>query len=149
VTIGDSKYRLTTQRMVLVSGSAALLSADIAGREDLAHLLGVDVPGDWPPADLSQIRDIFYHQLLDNPSLEGWLVWYWLMRDGDDNGQRLVGAGGFIGCAETDGCVRLGSSILAEYSDAGLEREAYEALIRWALQDRSVSRVMVPGYVTS
>ena len=142
-----SRYRLVTDRLVLISATVSILDADLAGPDALAHQLGVVVGEGWPPPDLAHIRDIFQQQLAAEPELEGWLLWYWLTRNGENTLPLLVGAGGFNGRPDADGRLRVGCSLLPAFQDDGYALEAYEALIRWAwLQEPQVTRVLIPGY---
>lgn len=41
--------KLTTERLELIGWTADLVRAEIDDRSELAHILGVYVPKDWPP----------------------------------------------------------------------------------------------------
>ena len=110
-----------------------------ADRSKFGALLGAEVHAEWPPDLLSDALSWFADQLEEDPSREGWLVWYALMKEPD----RLVlaASGGFIG-KPRDGIVEVGYSVLPAYQRRGLATEMVRALVDWALAQPNVREVV-------
>jgi RimJ/RimL family protein N-acetyltransferase len=129
--------------MELVPATAALLRAELTVPSELARLLAGTVPPQWPPPlyERPHIQWAF-EQLQRDPSLTGWLAWFWLKRpEQPGHPSTLVGLGGFKGKPDPHGAVEMGYSILPPFQRLGLGTEAVNALSIWALEDPRVSRV--------
>jgi hypothetical protein len=108
--------KLTTARLDLIPATGALVRAEIEDLGALFRLLAVEPAPDWPPADTVDALPIFAEQLERNPTLAGWLSWYWVLR-----GERpaLVGNGGFKGPPGPDGAVELGYFVRSRFRRQG------------------------------
>ena len=136
---GLGRNVLDTPRMALIPSSSPHLQADLTGREELAALLGVRVPPDWPPTLVGEDRTALARRLDRQPTLTGWLPWYWVAHD--DKPPVLVGLGGFGGPPDQDGCVSLSYSVVTSHQRRGYATEAVGALVSWALGASSVQQV--------
>jgi len=131
--------QIATPRLRLVPATAALVRLEIDDRAEFFKQLGVKPVPDWPSEDLTGVLPLFLEQLESDPSLTGWLTWYWI--HDTPEGAQLVGGGGFKG-APTDGVVEVGYGTRVAYRRKGFAAEAVEAHIRWALQHSNVQLVI-------
>jgi RimJ/RimL family protein N-acetyltransferase len=131
--------KLTTARLDLVPATGALVRAEIEDLEALFHRLGVEPAPDWPPAATVDALPIFAEQLEGNPSLVGWLSWYWVLR-----GERpaLVGNGGFKGPPGPEGAVEIGYYVRSRFRRQGYATEAAARLVAWAFESPQVAHVV-------
>lgn len=67
--------------MHLISGTVALLEADLTGPQALAAALGTPVPASWPP-DLYDPPAIQWslQYLREHPESAGWVIWYLVLK---------------------------------------------------------------------
>lgn len=130
---------IKTPRLHLVPAAAELIQMEIEDLKAFAKRLGVEPVHDWPSENLASVLPLFLEQLENDPSLVGWLTWYWVC-DAPE-GARLVGCGGFKG-APTDGVVEVGYETRVAYRRNGFAAEAVQAHVRWALQQPDVQLVV-------
>jgi len=126
---------LVTPRMRLEAATVAHARAEVADRATLAALLAADVPADWPPETLADALPLFLAWLEADPDAVGWYGWY-ALADGV-----LVGSGGFLG-RPRDGAVEVGYSVLPAFQGRGYATELVGELVRWALGQPGVERVV-------
>jgi len=131
---------LETARLRLVGPDAALEAVAAAGGAALAHSLGAEVARDWPPPLTADVQGFWAEALSQEPALQGWTAWYWLLVDGRER-PLLCGCGGFTG-APRESTVEIGYSLVESLHRRGLAPEACEALIAWASRDERVERVI-------
>lgn len=139
-----SPLQIETDRMRLVAGNEALASAEIEDRAEMARLLGVAVPGTWPPPlnDDASMR-YFLRFAQQHPEAAGYGCWYWLLKPAKATGNALlIGNGGFKGLPSEDGTVEVGYSLLEGYQGKGYATEGVRALVAWAFQNPRVRRVI-------
>lgn len=120
-------FTLETERLKLVAVSAALAQAEIDGSLDAR--LGAQIPDEWPPEDLDGIAVVFRALLKQEPTLRGFLGWYFILREPQPV---LVGMGGFKGHPDEAGFVEIGYAILPQHQRQGYAVEAVCALLQWA-----------------
>jgi ribosomal-protein-alanine N-acetyltransferase len=136
--------QLETDRLRLVAGNEALARAEIEDRAEMARLLGVAVPGTWPPPlnDDASMR-YFLGFAREHPEAAGYGCWYWLLKPAKTTGNALlIGNGGFKGLPSEDGTVEVGYSLLEGYQGKGYATEGVRALVAWAVQNPRVRRVV-------
>jgi len=80
----------------------------------------------------------------ENVSFETWGFRYFALRDED--GDVVVGIGGYKGPPTKDGALEIGYSILPEYCRRGLATEVVEGLVRRAFEIPHVTRVIAETY---
>jgi [ribosomal protein S5]-alanine N-acetyltransferase len=129
---------LTTDRLRLVPATADLVRLELEDRNALFRKLGVCDAPDWPSEALAHVLPSFLEDLQSDPSLVGWLNWYWILLD---PGQaELVGGGGFKGHPQ-DGDVEIGYETRCKHRRRGFAAEAVSAQVQWALEQEGVRRV--------
>jgi RimJ/RimL family protein N-acetyltransferase len=139
-----STIQLETERLRLVAGEEALARAEIEDRAEMARLLGVAVPGTWPPPlnDDASMR-YFLRFTQEHPGAVGFGCWYWMLKPTKKSGTALlIGNGGFKGQPSEDGTVEVGYSLLAGYQGKGYATEGVRALVAWAFRNPRVGRVI-------
>jgi [ribosomal protein S5]-alanine N-acetyltransferase len=150
--------RLQTPRLELIAATVEMLKADLAGREELAAALKVEVPDTWPPINWDREPIEFLSDWMRRrPDAHGWFAWYCILRRTDlqsvhlpassarqaekmmsprpivdpfDN--TLIGGLGFLGPPNAAGETVVGYSLLPNYHRQGYCPEALAALIDWA-----------------
>jgi len=137
-----------TPRLRLVSGTPAVLRAELESAQALAAALGADVSASWPPEfyDADAVR-----RMLDwteaHPADGAWGFYYVLEVPSvplAEQAKRLlaVGAGGYKGVPDASGAVEIGYSIVLERRRRGYAREAVDGWLAHAFADPRVSRVL-------
>lgn len=126
---------LATPRLRLVAATVEHARAEIADRAAFAALLQAVVPADWPPETLAEALPLFLAWLEADPDAVGWYGWYGIA-DGV-----LVASGGFLG-RPRDGDVEVGYSVLPAFQGRGYATELVGELVRWALGQPGVARVV-------
>jgi RimJ/RimL family protein N-acetyltransferase len=119
----------------------ALARAEISHRGELARLLGATVPDNWPPETLADALPLFLGWLEAAPDRVGWFGWYALAAGEGAAGPVLVASGGFKGPPQ-DGAAELGYSVLPQFQGRGYATEMVGGLVRWALGQPGVARVV-------
>jgi ribosomal-protein-alanine N-acetyltransferase len=78
--MSSQNLRLQTPRLELVAGTVEMLEADLAGRDELAKILGVEVPESWPPVNWEPepIRFLI-DWMKKRPDAQGWFAWYCIL----------------------------------------------------------------------
>ena len=132
---------IETARLKLVPVTVALARAEIGDRGEFARLLGVLVPNNWPPETLSDALPVFLSWLEAAPDRVGWFSWYALAAGDDATAKVLVASGGFMGPPQ-DGTVEIGYSVLPQFQGRGYATEMVGGLVRWAMGQPGVVRVV-------
>jgi RimJ/RimL family protein N-acetyltransferase len=135
---------LQTTHLDLVATTALHLDAELAGREQLAELLGVAVPKDWPPAGVSRelLTRIRSRLAAEGHGSVGWYGWYAITRRSALQPQTLVGVGSFFGPPGADGTVEVGFTVLPAFRGRGHATEMAMALVSYALERPEVERIV-------
>ena len=141
-TRSPTPLRLQTARLTLVAGTLELARAETHDRRELAALLGVPSPNNWPPP-LNDENSLawFLRRLEEDPTIVGWATWYFLRGGSEDQLPILIGNGGFFGRPGADGTVEIGYSILPAHQRRGYAPEAVAALVNWAFTTPAVRRI--------
>ena len=121
---------LTTAHLTLIAGTSQLTRMETNDRIHFARLLNASIPESWPLL-LEDTHPI-------EPDAIGWGEWYFVRTEG----MVAIGAGAFKGIPTTDGTVEVGYSILSEYQGRGFGTVAVDALVKWALAQPNVTRVI-------
>jgi [ribosomal protein S5]-alanine N-acetyltransferase len=133
--------KIETGRLVLIAETAELAAAAEAGRGELAAALEAEVPEEWPPEGTADAMALFAARLRREPTLAGWLAWYWVRPDPVTGSRTLIGDGGFTS-PPVDGTVATGYSLLPAYRGKGYATEAVRALVEWAFAHQEVRKVI-------
>jgi RimJ/RimL family protein N-acetyltransferase len=135
---------LQTPHLDLVASTLLHVDAEMAGRDQLASLLGVVVPKDWPPAGvdrdvLGQVRSRLAAE--GQPSV-GWYGWYAVSRRTALQPPTLVGGGTFFGPPDGHGRVEMAFGVLPAFRGRGHATEMATALVDHALSQPSVDCIV-------
>ena len=128
-----------TSRLRLVAATADLVQLEIEQRAQFFEQLGVELAEDWPSDNLASVLPLFLADLDRDPTLIGWMAWYWILEDPD--GRELVGGGGFKG-APVRGLVEIGYETRPAFQRRGFATEAVDRLAQWALSHPTVDAVI-------
>jgi RimJ/RimL family protein N-acetyltransferase len=144
---------IRTARLDLLPGTIEVLKAELAGREALAGILGIEIPASWPPPlfDVDAMQWML-GRLEEDPAFEEWGFRYFVRRGEDGAPGITVGAGGFKGPPTPEGSVEVGYSVLSEFQRQGFATEATNGLVQHAYEDSQVTHVIaetLPGLTPS
>lgn len=131
---------IATQRLRLVAATVELAQSD---RATFSQLLAASLPDDYPPAIVADFLLAQTQQLATDPSLAGWLAWYWICQNPQP---ALIGVGGFGGKPQIDGGVDLGYVVFDQYQNQGYATEAVRGLLSWVFSHLEVLRVQAQIY---
>ena len=139
-----------TARLLLVAGTAELVTAELHHREDFAKQLEAEIPTNWPPPlNDEQTLKWCLRYFAAHEASEGWVNWYFVLKSQEEGASPVaVGNGGFRGKATGDGTVELGYSILPQFQNTGYASEAVDGLIHWAFSHPEVKRIIAETYPT-
>jgi RimJ/RimL family protein N-acetyltransferase len=132
---------IETTRLRLTPASVALARAEIGDRGEFARLLGASVPNNWPPETLADALPLFLGWLEAAPDRVGWFGWYALATGDGAAAPTLEASGGFKGPPQ-DRTAEFGYSVLPQFQGRGYATELVGALVRWALGQPDVTRVV-------
>lgn len=133
---------VSTPRLDLVAGTAALVRAQLAAPDAWQQMLGARATDEWPPELTEDVWEATSLWLENDPGIGGWALWYVVSRaDGV-----LVGTVGFKGRPDDDGTVEIGYSIVPSRRRAGLATEAVGGLVQWAFGHDDVRQVIAHTY---
>ncbi len=134
---------LTTPRLTLVPAIAALLTAELADRSHLATLLGAEVPASWPPELYDEDAvTYFLSRLTADGAADEWGSYYIVLGAAGSPGAVVIGAGGFKGGPDANGCVEIGYSVLTDFQRRGFGSEAVAGWISFAWHDSRIRKVV-------
>jgi [ribosomal protein S5]-alanine N-acetyltransferase len=132
---------IVTARLKLVPATVAHVRAEIGDRVEFAKLIQAEVPENWPPESAADALPLFLKWLEAAGDQVGWFGWYALAQADGANAPMLVGSCGFLG-PPRDGEVKVGYSVLPRFQRRGLATEMVGGLVRWALQQPGVNRIV-------
>jgi len=130
---------LESARLRLVAANMELVRADLAGRDQLADLLAINVPDNWPPDLYDGPAMHFALRQLNDPAEQGWSFWYLQTKQADY--EQLAGLCGFKGRPDGQGSVEIGYSVLEQFRGQGFAVEAVQTLVSWAFAHPGVREV--------
>jgi RimJ/RimL family protein N-acetyltransferase len=132
---------IKTPRLKLMPSTVSLARAEISDRSEFVRLLGASVPDNWPPETLADALPLFLGWLEAAPDRVGWFGWYALAADDGAVLPVLVASGGFKGPPQ-EGTAEIGYSVLPQFQGRGYATEMVGGLVRWALEQPGVFRVV-------
>ena len=130
---------IMTPRLRVVPATVDLVRLEIEDLNEFFGHLGVVPIPDWPSENLTGLLSLFLEQLGNDPSLVGWLAWYWILTD--PSRDQLVGGGGFKG-APFNGVVEVGYETRVSCRRRGYATEAVGLQVAWALKHPDVKLVI-------
>ena len=135
---------LYSPRLLLIASLVTLLQAELASTDQLAKLLNVNIPTDWPPGEYDQdAMQFFLNQLLTNgQEAAGWYSWYVIRYPIDTQPPILVANGGYFGPPDTTGQLEIGYSVLVDWRGQGIATELVSLLVSHAWRQEGVYRVI-------
>ena len=130
---------IVTDRLELVSVSLQIARAGLEGDASLARALDAVLPASWPPEFYGPSSlEFTIQQLEKGPEQAGWVMYYFLIRDG----RVLIGYGGYKGAPAADGTVEIGYSVVDDHQRKGYATEATLGLLTRAFALPQVRRVV-------
>lgn len=126
---------VTTLRLTLIAGTAALARADVSDRAAFGGLLGAVVPESWPTHDMKDVQEVFAQALERGEVEPGFGPWYIVM-----NGA-LCGGLGCFGNPDAAGMVTMGYGVVPELEKQGIATEAVQGLIGWLAKSGRVRTI--------
>jgi RimJ/RimL family protein N-acetyltransferase len=135
--VEDEAPRLFTGRLELIAATPALARAAVTSSAELARLLQVEVPRDWPPPLIKHRQAAWAARLEAEPQLAGWSAWYIVQV----STPMLVGSIGFTGRPDAEGTVECGYAMVPKFERRGYATEAMGGLIDWVFSHPEVRRI--------
>jgi ribosomal-protein-alanine N-acetyltransferase len=132
---------IVSEHLELVSMSPDFVTAVIAGSHDEArHVEGIEIPAGWPNRHDEGFLLLRRRQMVEDPSVQEWLVRAMVLRE---PGRPMVGHIGFHGppgvnAARREHAVEMGYTVFEPFRRRGYASEAVEALLGWARQERGI-----------
>lgn len=141
---------LYSPRLLFIASSVALLEVELASTDQLATVLNVAIPADWPPGEYDQdAMQFFLDQLVaGGPEAMGWYGWYVVTYPTRDTPAALVAGGGYFGPPDPEGLLEIGYSVSTEWRRRGIATEIVATLVNHAWQQPRVKRIIahtLPG----
>lgn len=140
---------VTTDRLVLVPATPALIREAFVGDAALARMLDAQVPADWPPEFYDADTLAYTLERLESDEASGvWTTYFFLRRED----RMLVGIGGYHTPPSEEGAVEIGYSVVPSMQGHGYATEATGGLVDRAFEDPGVTRVVgttLPGLTPS
>ncbi len=132
-----------TARLGLLPGTKSVLKAELAGREELAAALGLEIPESWPPPLYdADAMEWMLGRLEEDGDFEEWGFRYFVRRGEGGSASVAVGAGGFKGPPSFEGSVEIGYSVLPEFRRQGFATEAAQGLMQRVYEDPRVTHII-------
>jgi ribosomal-protein-alanine N-acetyltransferase len=129
--------RIETERLVLIPCPLSVADALVADRGEAERLLGVQLPTDWPDAELAEFLPLYADDLRENPDALGYGVWLLV----EQTSRTIVGSSGFRGRPNAEGELEVGYGVHPNYRNRGYATEAVQALLAWGLAQSGVTRI--------
>ncbi|GAB4001828.1 GNAT family N-acetyltransferase [Spirosoma daeguense] len=134
---------LYSNRLIFIAGSPSLLKIELSDVSQLAQLLNVAVPADWPPGEYDRdAMQFFLEQLAKQPELIGWYNWYVITYPTPNKPATLVASVGYFGPPNTEGTLEIGYSVSNEWRRQGIATEIVSILVEHAWQQPGVQRII-------
>ena len=130
---------LRTTRLELIAATAETTSLELTNVSQLAAVLSVGAPTNWPPPLNDETSQRWYLEMLQRDAdAVGWGLWYLIAFTSK---REIVGVAGFKGRPAGGSC-EIGYSILPPFQGCGYATEAARRLIAWAFTHPEVQRVI-------
>jgi len=129
---------LVTDRLELIACNRTIARATAFDRAELAAMLHVCVPSEWPPEIMGDGFQFLVTELERDPGACGWWFWHVILA----SERLLIGGVGLKGRPKKDGRVDIGFATIDPLQRRGYAFEATQALLRWAFTDQRVNYVV-------
>lgn len=139
-----SGRHIHTRRLDLVPGTSAIFSADLNDHRELARLLDADVPGTWPPAEITDVVILEFIRMESEGADPFFTSWYWILDN--QTSRTLVGSGGVGAALDEPGAVMIGYSVHKEHQNRGYATEAVGGIVRAIFGDPRITRIRATTY---
>lgn len=135
---------LYSPRLLFVAASPALLQAELSSTNELARMLNVAIPADWPPGEYDQdAMHFFLDQLVTGgPDVAGWYSWYVVAYPTGNKPATLVAGAGYFGPPNAFGVLEIGYSVSAGWQRRGLATEIVTTLVGQGWQHLQVKQII-------
>lgn len=129
---------LTTARLKLFSCTSEIAEAALIDKSQIENLLGVRVSDDWYTSEVQDFLPEYALMSRSEELLQGWGLWLMIHQCE----RVLIGDLGFGGKPDETGTVEIGYEVLEAYRHQGYALEAALELVDWAVNQRSVKRII-------
>lgn len=141
---------LYSPRLLFIASTPALLEIELASTDQLANVLNVALPTDWPPGEYDRDAMLFFLDQLtaSGPEANGWYGWYVVTYPTATIPATLVAGAGYFGPPTTEGLLEIGYSVSTQWRRQGIATEIVATLIRHGWQQPGVTRIIahtLPG----
>lgn len=138
------RYKLTTNRLVLIAATCDHINAELESNAKLAMLLNAEISSNWPPGEYDRNAQEYFKARLEDGGLpvSGWYVWYALLPETPDRPSTLIGSAGYFGPPTPKGDVEIGFSVMGKWQNKGYATEIAKALIANAFRDNRTFKVV-------
>jgi [ribosomal protein S5]-alanine N-acetyltransferase len=109
----------------VIPATVGLVDAELRSAEELADVLGVALPPDWPPEFHDAERLRFARRALEDPAAAGWWLHYVVA---EDDPPVVAGVTGYKG-PPREGVVEVGYSVVPSRQRRGVATAAVAALV--------------------
>lgn len=140
-------HRIHTDRLDLIPATREMFTCDLLkDYRELERLLDAEVPGTWPPRDMTkEVLCEFIHMASKN-SDPFFSDWYWVKETPDAKDRILIGNGGTGSAPNKPGTAVIGYSVLDNFCGQGYATEAVRSLIPAIFSDCRVSRIVATTF---
>ena len=131
-----------TERLELIPATSEILMSDLHGNPHLCRILNAGVPATWPPDHLTEdvLREFIR---IDADKTDPYFsMWYWILHNTEDGIRTLIGSGGTMSSASSEGTVVIGYGVLDEYQGQGYATEAVRHLVRAIFEMPDIARII-------
>jgi [ribosomal protein S5]-alanine N-acetyltransferase len=134
---------IKSERLELISSSAAHIRIELETPELLAEKLNARVSKHWPSGEYDRDAMLFFLSCFEQggEDANGWYGWYVIDDDAHTHVRSLVGAGGYFG-PPANGTVEIGYSVLPEWQRQGYATELVKALVLHAFSFANIDRII-------
>ena len=135
---------LYSPRLLFVASSPTLIQVELVSIHQLAQVLNVVIPSDWPPGEYDQDAiEFFLGQLLaGGQEAIGWYGWYVIAYPTVTTPATLVATGGYFGPPTETGTLEIGYSVSAQWRKQGIATELVAVLVNHAWHQQGVKRII-------
>jgi ribosomal-protein-alanine N-acetyltransferase len=124
---------IETVRLHMIPFTPERMKLAISDKAKLAEICNVQVPDDWPQADLAEALPTMIEQAENEPIPADWNG---IIINKDD--RTIIGDMGLKGGPNEEGSADVGYSIIPEYRNHGYATEMLRGLISWAFIDKDI-----------
>jgi RimJ/RimL family protein N-acetyltransferase len=128
---------IITERLLLVPCSLDLIKSLALYRKELEKRSPIQIPHDWPGAELIGMLPYYIEKLESDSEEFGWGIWMIILYEE----KRIIGDVMMRG-KPTDGVVEFSHHLIQEIRDESIAFEAIEAMIEWFIESHGVKSIL-------